>query len=186
MNFGKCVVGLVCCVGLMGACGPAMEGEALEDTGEETSLTPANKKPRSTEADPTADLEPGRVYQQTLVGDLGGVVASPAATYPTTCSASNQWRTTCGSGSSRDISYVWKVPETGSYTFSTSGSAFDTVMEIRNYKATSEVMGCNDDVGSSLQSRINLSGLVKGVTLLITIEGYEGECGAARLNITKR
>jgi hypothetical protein len=47
-------------------------------------------------------------------------------------------------------------------------------------------MGCNDDYGSSLQSRITLSGLVKGVKLLIIIKGYAGEYGNyARLNIIK-
>jgi hypothetical protein len=62
----------------------------------------------------------------------------------------------------------------------------DTVLQIRNYRSTSEVMGCNDDYGSGLQSRITLSGLIKGSVLLIIVEGYAGEYGNyARLNIVK-
>ncbi|WNG32628.1 hypothetical protein F0U60_02705 [Archangium minus] len=126
------------------------------------------------------------VHAQTFLGDLGRVVASPAATYAYISTASNQWSVSCNGGSSRDIAYVWTVPETGSYTFTTSGSNFDTVMQIRNYRATSEVMGCNDDTSTTLQSRITLSGLVRGVSLLIIIEGYDGEYGNhARLNIVK-
>jgi hypothetical protein len=92
----------------------------------------------------------------------------------------------CNGGSSRHIAYVWRAPATGSYTFSTGGSNFATVLQIRHYTATSEIMGCNDDVRSSLQSRITLSGLVSGAQLLIIIEGYAGEYGNyARLNIVK-
>ncbi|WP_257459950.1 hypothetical protein [Archangium lipolyticum] len=78
------------------------------------------------------------------------------------------------------------MPETGSYSFSTSGSNFDTVLQIRHLSNTSSVMGCNDDYGSNLYSKITLTGLVKGVKLLIIIEGYAGEYGNyARLNIVK-
>jgi hypothetical protein len=126
------------------------------------------------------------VYAQTLLGDLGSALGSPVATYPYISSASNQWSISCNYGSSRDISYVWTVPATGSYTFSTAGSNFDTVLQIRHLNNTSEIMGCNDDTSSSLQSRITLSGLVRGVRLLIIVEGYAGEYGDyARLNIVR-
>jgi hypothetical protein len=163
---------------LLGACGPAPEGEET-DVAELMKLKA--EKPR------TPDLsELDTVTQQTMVGDLGTSQGTPLAIYPTTCTASNQWRTTCGSGSSRDISYVWTVPATGVYTFSTRNSNFDTVLEIRNYHATSEVIACNDDTSTTLQSSITLNSLIRGTKLLITIEGYEGDCGAAHLNILKR
>ncbi|WP_158623853.1 hypothetical protein [Corallococcus llansteffanensis] len=47
---------------------------------------------------------------------------------------------------------MWRVPAAGTYSFSTRNSNFDTIMEIRNYKATSEVLSCNDDTGSLLTS----------------------------------
>ena len=126
------------------------------------------------------------VHAQTLVGDLGTRIGSPVATYAYISSASNQWSVSCNGGSSRDIAYVWTVPETGSYSFGTGGSNFDTVLQIRHFSSTSSVMGCNDDHGSGLQSKITLTGLVKGVKLLIIIESYAGEYGnLARLNIVK-
>ncbi|HEX8818535.1 MAG TPA: hypothetical protein VF794_01315 [Archangium sp.] len=128
----------------------------------------------------------GTVHEQGLVGDLETRLGSPVATYASISTTSNQWSVSCNEGSSRDISYVWTVPETGSYTFSTRYSNFDTVLQIRHLSNTSSVMGCNDDYGSNLYSRTTLSGLVKGVKLLIIIEGYAGEYGNdARLNIVK-
>ncbi len=149
---------------------------------------PEDMKPEASETtDPDAsEFTSGTVHAQTLVGDLGTRIGSPLATYAYINTASNQWSVSCNGGSSRDISYVWTVPETGSYSFGTSGSNFDTVLQIRHLTSTSSVMGCNDDYGSGLQSRITLSGLVKGVKLLIIIEGYAGEYGDyARLNIVK-
>ncbi|SEM42229.1 hypothetical protein SAMN05444354_116135 [Stigmatella aurantiaca] len=150
----------------------------------------ADKKPKLSE--PTTDTtateiaNPQTVTAQSLLGDIGSTLGSPAVTYPSISTASNQWSVSCNGGSSRDIAYVWRAPATGSYSFGTSGSDFDTVLQIRNYKATSEIMGCNDDAGSGYQSRVTLSGLVRGTTLLIIIEGYAGEYGnLARLNITQ-
>jgi hypothetical protein len=150
---------------------------------------PEDMKPEASETiDPDASeiASPGTVHAQTLVGDLGTRMGSPVTIYTGISTASNQWWVSCNDGSSRDIAYVWTVPETGSYSFGTSGSNFDTVLQIRHYSDTASVMGCNDDYGSSLQSRITLSGLVKGVKLLIIIEGYAGEYNNyARLNIIK-
>lgn len=185
-SLGKSVVCVAACVSLLGACGPAVEGEELEGT-DPTAAT-AEKPKGSGVPDPTAFelAEPRMVHAQTFLGDLGRVVGTPVATYPSINTATNQWSVSCNGGSSRDIAYLWTVPATGSYTFNTYGSNFDTVMQIRNYKATSEVMGCNDDASSSrLQSKITLTGLVRGVSLLIIIEGYAAEYGNTQLNIIK-
>jgi hypothetical protein len=109
---------------------------------------------------------------------LGSALGSSAGTYPTSCSATNQWATTCRSGRSKDVACVWRVPATGTYHF-------DTIMEIRNYKATSEVLECNDGSSTDVTS-ITLNGLIRGTQLLIIIEGYQGACGNVQLNITRR
>lgn len=129
--------------------------------------------------------ELGTVEQQSMVGDLGRNVGAPVATYPTTCTASNQWVTTCGSGSSRDISYVWTAPSDGSYSISTMNSSFDTVLEARELRNSSQVLDCNDDASGTLQSRIILRNLTRGRRLLIIIEGYQGDCGSTHLNIRR-
>jgi hypothetical protein len=182
-KLGTSVVCVAACGFLLGACGPALEGESIE------GAAPTAAKPETSgNIDPGASeiAGSGTVHAQTLVEDLGTQIGSPVATYASISTASNQWSVSCNGGSSRDIAYVWTVPATGSYSFTTGGSNFDTVLQIRHYSNTSSVLACNDDWGTSLQSRATLSGLVKGVNLLIIIEGYAGEYGNyARLNIVK-
>lgn len=166
------------CLFLLGITLAAGCGPAPEDMKPEASET--------TDPDASEIASPGTVHAQGLIGDLGTRLGIPVDTYASISTTSNQWSVSCNGGSSRDISYVWTVPETGSYTFSTRYSNFDTVLQIRHLNNTSAVMGCNDDYGSNLYSRITLSGLVKGVRLLIITEGYAGQYGNdARLNITK-
>lgn len=165
----KTLLGVVSWMLVLGACGPVPEGEEFE------AAEPAQE----------AVQEPETVSQMGICGDLGSRLGNNLVAC-SSCTASNQWRTTCGSGSSRDMTYVWRVPATGTYNFNTAGSNFDTVMEIRNYRATSEVMACDDDTGSNLHSSITLSGLIRGSLLFIIVEGYEGACGNIQININKR
>jgi hypothetical protein len=166
------------CLVLLGITLAAGCGPAPEDMKPEAS---ANTDPDAFEI-----ANPRMVQAQGFIGDLGTQLGSPVATYAAISTTSNQWSVSCNGGSSRDISYVWTAPATGSYSFSTGGSNFDTVLQIRHYNDTASVMGCNDDAGSGLQSRITLSGLVKGVRLLIIVEGYAGDYNNyARLNIVK-
>lgn len=179
---GMSVVCVAACAFLLGACGPELEGDAPE------GAAPIAAKPKTETTDPSASelSGSGTVQAQALLADLGARLGSPVATYASISTTSNQWSVSCNGGSSRDISYVWTVPETGSYSFSTNGSNFDTVLQIRHFSSTSSIMACNDDSGSNLYSRATLSGLIKGVKLLIIIEGYAGDYGnLARLNIAK-
>jgi hypothetical protein len=50
---------------------------------------------------------------------------------------------------------------------------------------TSQVLGCNDDAPNTFASRVSFSNLIEGTRLLITLEGYAGECGSVHLNIAK-
>jgi hypothetical protein len=185
-RLGTSVVCAIAFASLLGACGPAPEGEEFEGAEPTADTAKSPKSPGVPEPDASEVAQPGEVHAQTLVGDLGSQLGSPLVTFPNISTASNQWSVSCNGGSSRDIAYVWTVPATGSYTFSTGGSNFDTVLQIRHYSDTSSIMGCNDDTSTTLQSRITLSGLVKGVRLLIIIEAYAGDYGDfARLNISK-
>ncbi|WP_169342560.1 hypothetical protein [Pyxidicoccus fallax] len=182
------VVRVAACAFLLGACGPAMEGEELK-----VAEPMVEKDAPSGVPDPDAleVSEPGMVRAQGIVGELGSLLGSPVTPpYAGISTASNQWYVNCNNGYSRDIAYTWRVPATGSYTFSTTGSNFDTVLQIRRLSNTSEVLGCNDDTPSTLQSRITLNSLFSGAQLLIIIEGYDyGEYtdygNIARLNITR-
>ncbi|MFP2912533.1 hypothetical protein ACLESD_47475 [Pyxidicoccus sp. 3LFB2] len=164
-----------------------MESEELEGA-EPTVIMPEKDAPSGVPDPEAAEFsEPGTVHALGVVGELGSLLGSPVTPpYTSISTASNLWSVSCNGGSSRDLGYIWKVPATGSYTFSTGGSNFDTVLQIRNFRNTSEVMGCNDDTSTTEQSRITLSGLIKGSMLLIIIEAYDARYGNfARLNITK-
>ncbi|RKH52185.1 hypothetical protein D7W81_40035 [Corallococcus aberystwythensis] len=172
------------------ACGPAVEGEEFE--GGKPTVTPAKEARASVFSDPDAleFAETGHVHAQGLIADLGTALGAPAATYSAISTTSNQWSVSCNGGGSRDISYIWQAPSTGSYTFSTIGSNFDTVLQIRNYRNASEILGCSDDYSNTEQSRIEFASLAKGTALLIIIEAYDGSNSGsygnyARLNIYK-
>ncbi|WP_224249237.1 hypothetical protein [Hyalangium gracile] len=170
MRLERVVLCAVSWVLVLGACGPVPDGEEWEGAEPETG--------------PVTEAQ--TVSQQAFIGDLGSALGNAVAVH-STCGVSNQWRTTCGSGPSGDISFVWRAPSTGAYTFTTRNSTFDTVLEIRNYRATSEILACNDDSGNNLWSATALNSLIRGTLLLITIEGYgERECGVAHLNIARR
>ncbi|WP_375765128.1 hypothetical protein NR798_25780 [Archangium gephyra] len=163
---------------LVAACGPAPEGE-------ESEVAIPKKQSGSDSTTPEADGS-GTVSQMSLVADLGSALGIPVATYPEICNLVNQWTTTCGAGPSKDVSYIWTVPATGSYRFSTVNSSFDTVLEIRNYNNTSQVLGCNNNAPNTRQSRVSLDNLTRGTRLLITIEAWDfNGCGSTHLNIAR-
>ena len=157
---------------LLGACGPVPEGEELE------AMEPAVNRPVGSGP---LELELPEVSEQGFAGDLGSRVGVAVATYSNTCTASNQWRTSCGSGSSRDIWYSWKVPEGGTYRISTSHSNFDTVLEIRPLNDSASVLRCNDDISSTNYQSSITNGFTRGTQLMLIIEGYEGDCGSVQL-----
>lgn len=152
----SCLLRAAACAWLVSACGPDMDAE------------------ESPFIDPLA--------QPSNAGDLGRKLGAPVAIFSNTCAASNLWQTSCGSGISRDISYTWTVPAAGTYSFSTDGSSFETVLEIRDYRNTAKVMGCTAGAATQRTSGMNLE-LNSGQVLLITIEGAGAECGKALLNI---
>jgi Concanavalin A-like lectin/glucanases superfamily len=129
------------------------------------------------------DLEDtSSVEQHTFLGDLGTALGTPVAT-SSTAGFSNDYTPTCiGNSAAPDASYTWTAPSTGTYTFTTAGSAFDTVLDVRANNGGAS-LGCNDDSGGTLQSSVSLS-LAGGQTVLIVIDGYGSGQGLYRLNIT--
>lgn len=126
--------------------------------------------------------ELGSVEQHAYMGDLGVALGSPVAT-SSTAGLSNDYTPTCVSGSAApDAAYTWTAPSTGSFAFTTAGSAFDTVLEIRSY-STNDSLGCNDDSNGTLQSTVAVS-LSAGQTVLVVIDGYSSGQGQYHLNIT--
>ncbi len=79
--------------------------------------------------------------------------------------------------------YSWSTEDSGSYTFSTSGSDFDTTIAIYTGSALDEleVITFNDDAGVDLTSEVTFSASA-GVEYQIQIDGYFGDQGNIVLN----
>lgn len=113
-------------------------------------------------------------------GDMGSAVGSPVV-QNNTCGSGNHFFSGCGSSSAHDRAYHWTAPSSGSFTITTAGSSFDTVLQIMNEAQTAS-LGCNDDSNGTLQSSIALN-LSAGQKISIVVDGYGSSCGAFKLNI---
>jgi hypothetical protein len=114
--------------------------------------------------------------------DLGVGLGSPVTT-GNTSGKTNDFQPSCiGNSAAPDLAYIWTAPAAGSYVFSTLGSTFDTVLEVREYNTTTS-LGCNDDSNGTLQSTVGVS-LPAGQTVLIVVDGFGAGQGPFQLNIT--
>ena len=95
-------------------------------------------------------------------------------------------------GGTRSIWYSWQAPSSGSVTFDTQGSTFDTVLGIYTGNAVNNlagnVIGQNDDqVPGSLRTSTITFTAVGGTTYKIAVDGYNnggagGDVGSVTLN----
>ncbi len=133
---------------------------------------------------PRAAEAPKELRQEVFGGDLGRVVGSPVAT-GTTCGKSNDFTPSCVYSTAPNVVYTWTAPSTDIYTFSTAGSSFDTVLEVRTYTSS---LGCVDDIfdvgNLSQQARVENLSLAAGDTVLVAVDGANSNCGNYRLAIT--
>lgn len=119
-----------------------------------------------------------------LSSALGVPVALPSGSPTSTCGLNNGVTPACTSSSASDISYVWSAPSSGTFTFTTNNSNFDTVLVITDYFNPSSVLACKDNNRSAAGESVSLS-LSSGQQVLITVDGYAALCGTYKLNITK-
>ncbi len=114
--------------------------------------------------------------------DIGAAVG-PAVWTGTTVGARNDLTPGCAVSTAPDVALSWTAPRSARYRFDTNGSAFDTVLYIRDGACLGPELACNDDVGGTLTSRItrNVTG---GTRLILVVDGAGTASGLARLNIT--
>jgi hypothetical protein len=114
---------------------------------------------------------------------LGSALGKPVYTSGT-CGLANAVTPSCTTSTASDMSFEWIAPSAGTFTFSTVGSNFDTVLVIADYYTPSSVLACAGSVvGTGGESTsLNLS---SGRQLLVTVDGYASLCGSFALNITK-
>jgi hypothetical protein len=90
----------------------------------------------------------------------------------------------CTSGvESNSVTLRWTAPSSGTFTFSTLGSDFDTVLSVIDSAGCTELV-CSDDVqvGTESTSEVELD-VTGGEGYLIAISGYGSETGSYVLNI---
>lgn len=111
----------------------------------------------------------------------------PVVVQGTTSGAGNQYDGSCMVNPANEVEYWWTPPETGTYLFSTDGSAYDTMMYIRNGGCDGTELGCSDDTFDGqnvyLYSTLELE-LMAGQTVSIFVDGYSSS-GSYQLSITQ-
>ncbi len=110
-----------------------------------------------------------------------GSAVGPGVASGTVDGRGSSFATSCGSGGrGGDFALRWRAPTTGTYTFTTDGSTYDTVLEIRSVAGafcSGTSLVCNDDhgtgtsTGGSLWSRAQLA-VVAGTEYTIVIDAF--------------
>jgi hypothetical protein len=88
-----------------------------------------------------------------------------------------------GNPGGRSVWYSWRAPATGTVTFETVGSSFDTLLAAYRGGGVASLtrVAANDDIGAgNYQSRIKFTASA-GVTYRIAVDGYSGASGSVRL-----
>jgi uncharacterized delta-60 repeat protein len=115
---------------------------------------------------------------------------SPTRGYNTAASAENgEPAHAAGQPAQRSVWYSWAAPANGLWSFSTSGSSFDTVMAIYRCPATGACtlanmvqVGSNDDTTAfDTTSKVNFRA-DQGRTYMIAVDGKNGATGTIELS----
>jgi hypothetical protein len=166
---------------LLIACGSPLDGSespaASVETREPSIPVATSEKPFGMES--LKPLQQG--VSAMSVQNLGSTLGAPVAS-SNTCGATNQRNPSCAFSSAPDHLYRWTAPYTDTFTFTTSGSGYDTILHIYD-EGTGAALGCNDDSGGTLQSSISLP-LNVGQSIILVVDGYGSACGDYRLNIS--
>ena len=112
-----------------------------------------------------------------------GSSSGSAVATGTTAGATASLSSTCsGSSTGRDLTYLWVAPTTATYTFSTAGSAYDTILSLHSLGGTA--LTCNDDVSYPTDSTSILTrSMNAGEAILVVVDGYNSASGSFSLRI---
>jgi hypothetical protein len=92
---------------------------------------------------------------------------------------------TCASGSTAgEVLLSWTAPETGTYTFDTAGSTYDTVLELREVDCRPLPVACDDDSGPGTTSRVTIA-LEAGREIVVHVDGFGDREGEFVLSILR-
>jgi len=113
-------------------------------------------------------------------GDLGTATGAFSGTIPMTDTA---WLGGSCPPAVGGAQHTWTAPDTATYTFSTAGSSFDTVLYVTTgCNGDDAGLACNDDSGG-LQSAATLA-LTAGDTVVVTIGAFDARFGTGAYTLT--
>jgi hypothetical protein len=116
--------------------------------------------------------------------DIGSAIG-PAVSVGNTFGADNDLDASCGGMGGEDQTIRFTAPADGTYVFDTFGSGFDTKISLFGNCDVGSEIDCNDDVAmGNLLSLVQLD-MTMGESVLIVIDGFDGEFGDYVLNITQ-
>ncbi|MEP7123448.1 MAG: PKD domain-containing protein [Byssovorax sp.] len=116
---------------------------------------------------PTTDL--GSTVPQSVTGST---VGQPAA-HTAPCVPANS--------NAPESIFEFTAPSDGTFTFSTVGSTFDTILYIQDGTCGGAPLACNDDF-TALQSQVQVT-LTSGQTVVVIVDGYGSASGAFTLSV---
>ncbi|WP_163988933.1 hypothetical protein [Pyxidicoccus caerfyrddinensis] len=131
-----------------------------------------------------------REVEQEVYVDIGMPVASPAIT-GNLYNGTNEFNPSCGAAGTPDASFKWTAPQNNTYTFTTTGSSFDTILHIYPFDpvTATNALGCNDDATGTTASSLTLT-LTQGTVLRIVVDSWNAPStsakGAYALNISSQ
>ncbi len=140
---------------------PTADASTVDAPASDDTLTPADTGLAETDARASCEIVP-----------LGSVVGTGVASGSTVGRSGLLDTAACGvpAGHVRggtdaaEVVYRWTAPRTGTYVFDTAGSAFNTLLYLREGTCDGRDLACNDDIGtppSAIQSSISV-GLAAG------------------------
>lgn len=108
-------------------------------------------------------------------------IGSELAITGSTTGMSSDYAATCREVTNA-ITLRWIAPSSGTWTFSTAGSDFDTVLALFEDTCDGDELGCSDDGETDTTSEVSVY-LAAGDVVAIVLGGYGGDAGSYDLTI---
>jgi cysteine-rich repeat protein len=110
------------------------------------------------------------------------VIPPGGGTFMGMTSGSSTLTGSCGGGSAPERAYEWTPAVSGTWTLSLCGSAYDTVLYVRDASCTTD-LACDDDSLCGTPSRIDFAATA-GQTYVIVVDGYAANHGSYTLTVS--
>ncbi|MEQ1507419.1 MAG: hypothetical protein ABMB14_34640 [Myxococcota bacterium] len=115
-------------------------------------------------------------------GTLQG--AFPIVVDDRTDGLTNDFAAGCVDDDGSDVSYAFTAPVTDTYTFTTEGSSYDTVLSVYDDCTGITALACDDDGAPDATSWVQLP-LAAGQSVVVVVDGYEYSAGSFTLTVDR-